>query len=60
VPAAIGGVRVARLREEWRVADRWWSDRPVQRRYFDLVLETGENAAVFCDELSGRWFQQRA
>jgi hypothetical protein len=51
---------VACVREEWRVAERWWTDRPVRRRYFDVVLETGENAAVFCDEISGRWFRQRA
>ncbi len=60
LPAAVGGVRVARLREEWRVAERWWTERPVRRRYFDLVLETGENAVVFCDETCGRWFRQRA
>ena len=28
------------MREEWRVVDRWWTDEPVDRRYFDLVLET--------------------
>ena len=27
------------VREEWRVVDRWWTDDPVSRRYFDLVLE---------------------
>jgi hypothetical protein len=51
---------VACIRDEWRVAERWWTDRPVRRRYFDVVLETGENAVVFCDEVSGRWLRQRA
>jgi hypothetical protein len=51
---------VVRVREEWRVADRWWTDRPIRRRYFDVVLETGENAVVFLDEISGHWFGQRA
>jgi hypothetical protein len=45
-------------REEWRVVDRWWTDEPVARRYFDLVLETGENVVVFSD--TGSWFAQRA
>jgi hypothetical protein len=60
VPTAVGGIRVASLREEWRVADRWWTEEPVRRRYFDLVLETGENLAVFYDEARGQWFTQKA
>ena len=51
---------VALVREEWRVLDRWWTEEPVDRRYFDCVLATGENAVVFWDEEAGRWFAQRA
>ena len=50
---------VALIREEWRVVDRWWTEEPVQRRYFDVVLEGGENAVVFRDEDAGCWFSQR-
>lgn len=50
---------VALIREEWRVVDRWWTDEPVQRRYFEVVLEGGENAVVFRDEDAGCWFSQR-
>ena len=60
VPDLVGGVSVARVREEWRVTERWWTGRPLRRRYFDVVLETGENVVVFCDEASGRWYRQRA
>jgi hypothetical protein len=60
VPAAINGVRVASVREEWHVADRWWTEEPIRRRYFDLVLETGENVAVFYNEERGGWFTQKA
>ena len=59
-PAAVGRVRVERVREEWRVVDRWWTEEPVRRRYFELVLETGENAVVFLDEARGAWFTQKA
>jgi hypothetical protein len=52
-------VAVAQLREEWRVTDRWWTGQPLRRRYFDVVLETGENAVVFLDEISGGWYRQR-
>ena len=60
VPTSVNRVPVAVVREEWRVADRWWTEEPVRRRYFDVVLETGENTVVFRDERSGRWYRQRA
>jgi hypothetical protein len=50
---------VALVREEWRVVDRWWTDEPVQRRYFDVVLDGGERAVVYRDEKAGGWFSQR-
>ncbi len=50
---------VAAVREEWRIVDRWWTDEPVSRRYFDLVLESGQNVVVFHDGARGRWFTQR-
>jgi hypothetical protein len=60
IPAAVGGTRVASIREEWRVVDRWWTEEPVRRRYFDLVLETGENVTVFYDGDREQWFGQKA
>ena len=50
---------VALVREEWRVVDRWWTEEPVDRRYFELVLESGENTVVFHDATSGGWYTQR-
>jgi len=50
---------VAVVREEWRVVDRWWTEDPVSRRYFEVVLETGENTVVFRDGEQGSWFSQR-
>jgi hypothetical protein len=50
---------VALVREEWRVVDRWWTEEPVNRRYFDIVLQSGENAVVYRDEEVGSWFTQR-
>jgi hypothetical protein len=59
-PVSVDRVRVAIVREEWHVVERWWTEQPIRRRYFDIVLETGENAVVFLDELGGGWFRQRA
>ena len=60
VPTSVGGVAVSSVREEWRVFDRWWTAEPVRRRYFDVVLETGENVAVFYDFERRAWFRQKA
>ena len=59
-PVSVNRLGVARVREEWRVVDRWWTEVPVRRRYFDVVLESGQNAVVFLDEEVGGWFTQRA
>ena len=58
-PRDVNRQAVALVREEWRVVDRWWTEEPVSRRYFDVVLQSGENAVVFRDEERGCWFTQR-
>jgi hypothetical protein len=50
---------VALVREEWRVVDRWWTEEPVHRRYFEVVLDGGQSTVVFRDEERGGWFSQR-
>jgi hypothetical protein len=60
VPTAVGAARVDSLREEWVVEDRWWTGRPLRRRYFELVLTDGRNVVVFRDLVGGGWFVQRA
>ena len=53
---------VAVVREEWRVLDRWWTEEPVNRRYFEVVLESGQNVVVFREgarRAGGGWFSQR-
>jgi hypothetical protein len=58
IPRVVNSRRVSQIRDEWRVDEGWWSGHRTRRRYFDLVLEDGRNAAVFCDR-SGEWFGQR-
>ena len=60
VPMAVGDEHVEAVREEWVVEDRWWTDRPLRRRYFELVLAQGRNVVVFRDLGRGNWFTQRA
>jgi hypothetical protein len=59
-PRIVDREEVALVREEWRVVDRWWTDEPVDRRYFEVVLESGRNTAVYWDGESKAWFTQRA
>ena len=59
-PRRVNRAEVALVREEWRVVDRWWTEQPVDRRYFDVVLASGENAVVFLDGEAQCWFSQRA
>ena len=58
-PARVNRLAVEVVREEWRVVDRWWTEEPVSRRYFEVVLQSGENAVVFRDEEKACWFTQR-
>jgi hypothetical protein len=60
VPVALAGYAVESVLEEWVVEDRWWTGRPLRRRYFELVLADGRDAVVFCDLAAGRWYAQRA
>jgi hypothetical protein len=57
-PAAVAGVAVEAVREEWLVEDRWWSEQSIARRYFELALADGRCEVVFRER--GRWFRQRA
>ena len=58
-PAAVDGVAVEAVREEWLVEDRWWTDRPLRRRYWEVVTTCGRDEVVFHDLVSGRWWRQR-
>ena len=60
VPKRVNRQGVSVVREEWRVVDRWWTEDPVDRRYFDLVLESGQLAVVYRDGELKRWFTQKA
>lgn len=60
IPVALGGVPVEAVVEEWVVEDRWWTGRPLRRRYFELLLRGGRNQVVFRDLAGGRWYAQRA
>ena len=58
-PLEVGGRVVDAVRESWLVEDRWWTDRPLRRRYWEVVTTDGRDEVVFHDLESGRWWRQR-
>jgi hypothetical protein len=58
-PETIDGRAVEAVRESWLIEDRWWTERPLRRRYWELVTADGRNLVAFRDLVHGRWFTQR-
>ena len=56
---SVAGQPVDAVRESWLVEDRWWTGRPLRRRYWEVVTTTGRNLIVFHDLVTGGWFEQR-
>lgn len=50
--------RVEAVRDDWLVQDLWWTDRAVDRHYFELVLEPGRLVLAYRDAVGGGWFVQ--
>ncbi|MGA2929573.1 MAG: hypothetical protein ABSG43_27005 [Solirubrobacteraceae bacterium] len=58
-PVTIDNRDVDVVRESWLVEDRWWTDRPLRRRYWEIVTTCGRDEVVFHDLESSRWWRQR-
>ena len=58
-PRTVDGHCIEAVRESWLVEDRWWTDRPLRRRYWEVVSDSGRNLTAFHDLHGGGWFVQR-
>jgi len=58
-PLAVDGLAVDAVRESWLIEDRWWTDRPLRRRYWEVVTTCGRNVVVFRELELRRWYRQR-
>lgn len=58
-PLRVDGDVVEAVRESWLVEDRWWTDAPLRRRYWEVVTARGRNLVLFRDLVSGTWSRQR-
>jgi hypothetical protein len=59
VPATVDGQRVGSVRETWLLEDRWWTEAPLRRRYWEVVTVGGSDQVVFHDLIAGEWWRQR-
>jgi len=57
-PVTVEGEHVDAVRESWLVEDRWWSERPLRRRYWEVVTTRGRNLVVFHELVDRRWYRQ--
>ena len=47
---------VVSIRDEWIVQDRWWTAQPVERHFFELVVDPGRVVMVFHDLRDHEWY----
>ncbi|HEY2259100.1 MAG TPA: hypothetical protein VGH45_05280 [Solirubrobacteraceae bacterium] len=58
-PLVVEERTVDAVRESWLIEDRWWTEKPLCRQYWEVVTTCGRDEVVFQDLRSGRWWRQR-
>ncbi len=58
-PHQLEGRAIEAIRETWLLEDRWWTERPLRRRYWEVVTSDGGDQVVFHDLIDGGWWRQR-
>ena len=58
-PLAVEGREVDAVRESWLVEDRWWTEAPLRRRYWEVVTVCGRDVVVYRDLQADRWYTHR-
>jgi len=46
---------VMQVHDRYRTDDRWWTEEPISREYFELLLEDGRPLTIYYDRLGSRW-----
>ena len=58
-PLVVDSRTIDAVRESWLIEDRWWTEKPLRRLYWEVVTTCGRDEVVFNDLRSGRWWRQR-
>ena len=59
-PVAVDGRLVELVIEDWLVEDRWWTEHPIRRRYWEVVTGQGHCLVIYHDVIAGAWYTQAA
>jgi hypothetical protein len=59
IPTEVDGREVDGIRETWLLEDRWWTEEPLRRRYWEVVTTSGADQVVFHDLVRRDWWSQR-
>lgn len=58
-PLTVDGEAVDGVVETWLLEDRWWTDRPMRRRMWEVVTARGRAVVVHRDLVDGQWWRSR-
>jgi hypothetical protein len=58
-PLEVDDREVDSVRESWLIEDRWWTPKPLRRRYWEVVTTCGRDVIVFHDLDRGGWYRHR-
>jgi hypothetical protein len=57
-PERVGRELVDAIVEDWLVEDRWWTEKVIRRRYWEVLTVSGRRVVVFHDLQGGGWYTQ--
>jgi len=57
-PGAVDRPRTKEVRRNWLNGFGWWWDKPLRRRYYEVITVTGRHVVVFREVLTDRWYSQ--
>lgn len=57
-PVAVDGDRVKEVPRSWLNGFGWWWDKPLRRRYYEVLTVSGRRVLLFRDTVTGGWFSQ--
>lgn len=58
LPLSVTNQSVTSIEGTWRIDDEWWRQKRIERRYWSVMLESGQGLVIFKDGVEKKWFRQ--